>query len=58
MDIAGLSTSMSQSSLAQAVGIKVLSLAKDQTEAQAQNLIQMLGQSVHPNLGKTLDIRV
>ncbi|MFE4711218.1 MULTISPECIES: YjfB family protein [Bacillales] len=58
MDIAALSTSMSQASLAQAVGIQVLSIAKDQAETQSQNLVQMLEQSVHPSLGKTLDIRV
>ncbi|MFF2909754.1 YjfB family protein [Paenibacillus sp. NPDC057934] len=58
MDIAALSTSMGQVSLAQAVGIQVLSIAKDQAEIQSQNLVQMLEQSVHPNLGKTLDIRV
>lgn len=58
MDIGALSTAMSQSSLAQSVSIQVLNIAKDQAEIQGQNLVQMLGQSVHPNLGKTLDIRV
>ncbi|MGN7761263.1 YjfB family protein [Paenibacillus sp. 22594] len=58
MDIAALSVSLGQASLQQAVGLQVLSIAKDQAEIQGQNMAQMLGQSVHPNLGKTLDIRV
>ncbi|WP_082726975.1 YjfB family protein [Paenibacillus riograndensis] len=58
MDIAALSVSMNQSSLKQAVGLQVLSIAKNQAEIQGQNLAQMLSQSVDPNLGKTLDIKV
>lgn len=59
MDIAAASTSMSQAALSQAVGIRVLSMAKNQAEIQGQNLVQMVEKSsVHPNLGKNLDIRV
>ncbi|GJM82319.1 hypothetical protein HMSSN139_48150 [Paenibacillus sp. HMSSN-139] len=59
MDIAAASMSMSQSALSQAVGIRVLSMAKDQAEIQGQNLVQMLSQSQpHPTLGKNLDIKV
>ncbi|MFP4974816.1 YjfB family protein [Paenibacillus sp. CN-4] len=58
MDIAALSTSLSQMSLSQAVGLRVMNLAKDQAETQTQGLIQALQQSVHPNLGSKLDIRV
>ncbi|MHA6530251.1 YjfB family protein [Paenibacillus sp. BAC0078] len=58
MDIAALSVSLGQASLQQAVGLQVFSIAKDQAEVQAQNMTQMLGQSTHPNLGKTLDIKV
>ncbi|WP_081667257.1 YjfB family protein [Paenibacillus pinihumi] len=58
MDIAALSTSMSQTSLAQAVGIKVLSLAKEQAVQQGNDFVKMMEQSVTPNLGKTIDIRV
>lgn len=58
MDIAALSVSMNQASLQQAAGLQVLSIAKDQAETQAQSMTQMLGQSLHPNLGKTLDIKV
>ncbi|MCH1638671.1 YjfB family protein [Paenibacillus timonensis] len=59
MDIAATSVAMSQSALSQAVGIRVLSMAKNQAEIQGQNLVQMLSQSqVHPTLGKNLDIKV
>lgn len=58
MDIAALSIAMSQASLAQNVGVSVLSLAKNQAETQSQIMVEMLGKSVAPNLGKTLDISV
>ncbi|MNI25486.1 hypothetical protein D3C73_791370 [compost metagenome] len=58
MDIAALSVSMNQSSLKQAVGFQVLNIAKNQAEIQGQNIAQMLAQSLDPNLGKTLDIKV
>ncbi|CQR57490.1 YjfB family protein [Paenibacillus sonchi] len=58
MDIAALSVSMNQAGLKQAVGLQVLSIAKNQAEIQGQNLAQMLSQSLDPNLGKTLDIKV
>ncbi|GIP49645.1 hypothetical protein D3C76_185180 [compost metagenome] len=59
MDIAATSVAMSQSALSQAVGIRVLSMAKDQAEIQGQNLVQMMSQSqAHPTLGKNLDIKV
>jgi len=57
MDIAALSSSMSQASLAQAVSIRVMALAKNTAEQQSQNVVQLLSQNIHPNLGKTLDIK-
>uniref|UniRef100_A0AAE9IAY2 YjfB family protein n=1 Tax=Paenibacillus polymyxa TaxID=1406 RepID=A0AAE9IAY2_PAEPO len=51
MDIAALSTGMSQASLAQAVSVKVLSMAKDQAGEQGQALVQMMEKSVQPHLG-------
>ncbi|MNC35853.1 YjfB family protein [Paenibacillus ihuae] len=58
MDIAALSIAMSQASLQQAVGLQVMSIAKNTAELQGQNMAQMLQQSPHPDLGKTLDIQV
>lgn len=57
MDIAALSTGMSQTSLAQAASVKVLSMAKDHTSEQGQALVQMMEKSVQPHLGGQLDIR-
>jgi hypothetical protein len=58
MDIAALSTSMSQASLAQAVGIKLVNLAKDQAVQQGNDVVKMMEQSVNPNLGGKIDIRI
>ncbi|QHW34008.1 putative motility protein [Paenibacillus rhizovicinus] len=57
MDISAASVSMSQSSLMQAVGISVLKMAADQSTQQAQQLTQMMAQSVQPHLGGHLDLR-
>lgn len=58
MDIAALSTGMSQAGLAQAVSMKVVAMAKDQATEQGQAMIQMMEKSVQPHLGGQLDIRV
>ncbi|MGM1050695.1 Putative motility protein [Paenibacillus uliginis N3/975] len=58
MDIAALSISMSQASLSQAVGLRVLNMAKNQANIQGQGLVQMMEKSVDPNLGQKLDISV
>lgn len=58
MDIAALSISMSQASLSQAVGLRVLNMAKNQANIQSEGLTQMMEKSVDPNLGKKLDISV
>ncbi|RJE90168.1 putative motility protein [Paenibacillus sp. 1011MAR3C5] len=57
MDIGALSIALSQSRLAQSVGIKMLSIAKGQAEQQGQQLTDMIGKSLDPNLGQTLDLR-
>lgn len=57
MDIAALSISLNQSSLQQAVSIRVLDIANTQAAQQGQDLAQMLS-SVQPNLGQNLDIKV
>lgn len=58
MDIAALSIVNSQASLLQSVGIQVLSLAKDQSIQQSNDLLRMMEQSINPNIGKNLDIKV
>jgi len=58
MDIAALSTAMSQSSLSQAVNIRVLKMSNDQSMQNGLALIKMMEQSVQPNLGGMIDIRI
>ncbi|RUS46444.1 YjfB family protein [Cohnella sp. AR92] len=58
MDIAALSAVMSQSTLSQSFGIKVLDMAMGQSEQQGQDLAQLMASSLDPNLGNKLDIRV
>ncbi|WP_424452482.1 YjfB family protein [Paenibacillus pinisoli] len=57
LDIGALSIALSQSKLAQSVGIKMLSIAKGQAEQQGQQLAEMIGKSLDPNIGQNLDIR-
>lgn len=57
MDIAAMSTALSQNALSQAVGIQMLSMSKDMAEQQGQQMADMLKQAPHPNLGSKLDIR-
>jgi len=57
LDIGALSIALSQSKLAQSVGIKMLSIANGQAEQQGQQLAEMIGKSLDPNVGQTLDIR-
>jgi hypothetical protein len=61
MGIDSLSTLYSQiqrSSLADSVGLVMLSKAKDQFVQQGMDTIRMMEQSVQPNLGNRLDVRV
>lgn len=58
MDIPALSIQMNQMNLGQAVGIRVLSMAKEQAEQQGQQLAQMLQQSVQPHLGGNIDLKI
>ena len=63
MDIAGLSTQMRTMDLQSKVGTAVLSKAMDTNEALGAGLGQMIDaaameQSVNPNIGGNLDIRV
>lgn len=48
----------SSSGLPQAIGIMMLSKAKESAELQGVQMVQMMQQSVQPHLGGSLDIRV
>ncbi|MNN70855.1 hypothetical protein D3C81_1867400 [compost metagenome] len=58
MDIAAASTTLSQSVLAQSVGIQVLNMANNQAVQQGIDLVSMVEQNIHPSLGKSLDIKI
>lgn len=58
MDIAALSISMKQASLAQQVSIALTKKVMDTTEGNAQALTKLMEQSVNPNLGKNIDVSV
>ena len=58
MDIAAMSISMNQMKLAQAVNLKVMSIAMNQVENQSQGLIQAMAKSSDPKLGNLIDLSV
>lgn len=63
MDVAGLSMAMAARNTQSKVGTAVLSKAMDTNEELGQGLVQMIDaaameQSVNPNLGTNIDMRV
>jgi hypothetical protein len=57
MDISAVSTALSQINTSQSAGIQVLKMVKDESVQQGQELVQMMQQSVQPNLGRNIDLR-
>ncbi len=57
MDIAALSTAMSQTSVAQQASIQVMNIAMDQSKQQSEQMAKMLETSVSPHLGGSIDFR-
>ncbi|WFR57824.1 YjfB family protein [Anaerocolumna sp. AGMB13025] len=58
MDIAMLSILQSQSQLTTNVSTAVLGMNLDTVEQSADNLIKMMEQSVNPNIGQNIDIKL
>ncbi|MCE5172148.1 YjfB family protein [Paenibacillus profundus] len=58
MDIAAISTVMNQNRLSQEVSIRVLKMSNDQASQIGQDIIKMMEQSVQPNLGGNIDIKL
>lgn len=66
MDIAGLSTAMSMSSLQANWSMKMLAKTMDTAKSQGSQLVQMIASapaaqmelSVNPNVGSLFDVRV
>ncbi len=58
MDIAALSTAMSQTNLLSQIGTAVLSMSMDMAETAGDGMVQVLESAVTPELGSNIDIRV
>ncbi len=58
MDIAAISTAMSQMNLTSQIGTAVLSMSMDMAESAGDGLVKVLESSVTPELGANIDIRI
>lgn len=58
MDIAALSIASSQNNLITQVSASVLAMNMDTIENTGAGLVKMMEQSVNPNLGQSVDIRI
>lgn len=58
MDISALSPSVAQKSPLQQIGIAVTKMTMDAVIQSSQMLTKSMEQSVNPNLGKNIDIKV
>ncbi len=58
MDVAMTSMILSQNQALTSVGTAVLSMSLDTIEAAGDNMIKMMEQSVHPDLGQNIDIKL
>ena len=58
MDIAGLSMALAQTKVMNDFSTAMLAKSMDTTEAISESMIQMMEQSVTPNLGTNIDIRL
>lgn len=57
MDIAALSTAMSQIAVTQQASIQVMNISMDQAKQQSEQFAKMLETSVAPHLGGSVDFR-
>ena len=58
MDIAELSMANSQAQLMYSVSVAVTKMSMDTAEMMGDGLVKMMEQSVNPNLGSNIDIRI
>lgn len=58
MDIAAMSVSMSQASLAQKVDLSVAKLVMDNMDQSGADLTKMMELSVNPGLGSKFDVSI
>ena len=53
-----ISTTLLQQASSPEIGMAVLSKTLDSAQTSGQNMIKMMEQSVTPNLGKNIDLKV
>ena len=58
MDIAALSMSLSQMKVANQASISVLKLTMDTAQEQMEDMTKIMEQSVNPDIGSNLDLKL
>ncbi|QXM05183.1 YjfB family protein [Crassaminicella indica] len=58
MDIAAMSTIMSQEKVMQQASLSVMKMAMDTSKSQSVELTKMMEQSVNPHVGGNIDIKL
>jgi hypothetical protein len=58
LEIDGISFATDNAALSLKVGVAVTKLSMDSTEQNSQDLVRMMEQSVNPNIGRSIDVRV
>lgn len=58
MDVAAVSTIMAQNQIKQQAGIQLAAKVMDIAKVQSAELIKMMEQSVTPDIGRSIDIRL
>ncbi|ACA56072.1 conserved hypothetical protein [Clostridium botulinum A3 str. Loch Maree] len=57
MDIGGLSMSLNQGKLAQAVSLSLMKITMNTSKENAARMTEMIKESVDPNLGQNIDLK-
>lgn len=58
MDVAALSVVMANQQVRQQAGVQLAAKVMDTAKVQSQELIKMMEQSVTPDIGRSIDIRL
>ncbi|WP_043013516.1 YjfB family protein [Clostridium botulinum] len=57
MDIGGLSMSLNQGKLAQAVSLSLMKITMNTAKENAVQMTEMIKESVNPNIGQNIDLK-
>ncbi|EPY2271637.1 YjfB family protein [Clostridium sporogenes] len=57
MDIGGLSMSLNQGKLAQAVSLSLMKITMNASKENAVQMTEMIKESVNPNIGQNIDLK-